>query len=462
MRLWTVSAPSAESSVPNESDLRLQVVDWLLYNIDWLVTCNETMQCVGCGAVAIKGDTLVAVGSGEHVRSRFIGRREMDLKGHLIMPGLINTHTHAAMSCFRGIGDDLPLLRWLHDVIFPAEAAHVNQEMVHWGTLLSIVEMLKNGITTFCDGYFFELAAAKAAEESGIRAVLGQGVIDFPSPDQPDPTRSKNTAMEFLGRFPASDRLRPSIFCHSPYTCGAETLKWASQLCREQGILFQMHLSETAPETEEILKKHGEPTVSYLDRLGVLDDHTLCAHGVWLAPAEIDILALRGVSISHNAESNMKLASGIAPVPALLAAGVRVSLGTDGCASNNDLDLFSEMDMVAKLHKVFNRQPVLCSATEVLKMATRGGAGSLGWSDEIGSLEAGKKADLIAIDLNQPHLTPVYNPVSQLVYSAKGSDVRHVWVNGRQIVSEGEVQTIDVSRITEEIKRIAREIFQPL
>ena len=291
----------------------------------------------------------------------------MDLSGFLVLPGLINTHTHAAMSCFRGLGDDLPLARWLYEVIFPAEAAQVNPEMVYRGTLLACVEMLKNGITTFCDGYFFEEAAVQAVLETGMRAVLGQGVLDFPTPDQPDPARSRERVEAFLESFPKDvDRLRPSIFCHTPYTCCAETLQWAKDLSRNRGILFQTHLSETAAEVEEILRKQGERPVFYLDRLGILDHRTLCAHAVWLEPEEIELLAARGVKVSHNAESNMKLASGIAPIPRMLAAGIKIGLGTDGCASNNNLDLFSEMDKVAKLHKVIHRDPVVCPAPQVL------------------------------------------------------------------------------------------------
>jgi 5-methylthioadenosine/S-adenosylhomocysteine deaminase len=418
------------------------------------------MQCIPSGAVAMENELIVGVGSTDEIQSRFRGRETLDLSGFLVMPGLINTHVHAGMSCFRGLGDDLPLLRWLHEVIFPAEAAHVNPDLVYWGSLLSCVEMLRNGVTAFSDGYFFEEAALRAARESGIRAVLGQGILDFPTPDQPDPSRSLERAQSFLECFQSinEDRLRPSLFCHAPYTCGPETLQWVKALCRERGILFQIHLSETAGEVEELKSKYGQKPVHYLDGLGILDELTLCAHSVWLDADEIEILADRRASISHNAESDMKLASGVAHVPELLKAGVTVSLGTDGCASNNDLDLFSEMDRVAKLHKVFRRDPVVCSAPEVVRMATSQGAVALGLGHEIGSLAPGKKADLIAIDLDQPHLTPLYDPVSHLVYAVKGSDVRHVWVNGRQVVYGGELQMVDVAEVIKEVKRIAGKI----
>jgi 5-methylthioadenosine/S-adenosylhomocysteine deaminase len=320
--------------------------------------------------------------------------------------------------------------------------------------------MLLNGVTTFCDGYFFEGEAARAALEAGIRAVLGQGVLDFPTPDQPDPARARESVEAFLEAFPtgAGGRLRPSLFCHSPYTCGPDTLRWVKAVCREREILFQIHLSETAPEVEALTRERGERPVAYLDRLGILDEKTLCAHAVWVDSAEIELLAARGATISHNAESNMKLASGVADVPRFLEAGCRVGLGTDGCASNNDLDLFSEMGRVARLHKVFRQDPVVSSAEQVLRMATRDGAETLGWGAALGRLEAGAKADLAAVDLNQPHLTPLFDPISHIVYAMRGSDVRHVWVDGRLVVESGRVLTVSVADVLREAKRLAGKV----
>ncbi len=432
-----------------------KLVDWLLTGADWVVTCDESMRCIPSGALAMDGDSLVAVGPSEELRPLFRGRREMDLKGCLVLPGLVNTHTHAAMTCFRGMGSDLPLLRWLHEIIFPAESAHVNPGMVYHGTLLAAVEALSGGTTTLCDGYFFEESAARAAIDSGIRAVLGQGILDFPTPDNPDPAESRRRTEDFLAAFPSGEpRVRPSLFCHAPYTCGPDTLQWVKELCRSRGILFQIHLSETASEVRDILRLHGKRPVPYLDSLGILDAMTLCAHGIWLDESEIEILAGRGAGISHNPESNMKLASGVAPVSQLLAAGVPVGLGTDGAASNNNLDLFAEMGMAARLEKVFRKDPSACPAHQALRMATLGGARTLGMEDAVGSLEAGKRADVIAVDLNQPHLTPLYNPVSHLVYAVKAGDVRHVWVNGRRVVEAGRVLTTDVPALIAEVRSI--------
>lgn len=445
---------------PADDERNRPEIDCILANAEWVVTCDGEMRCIPSGAVAIEGDTIVAAGPTDEVDSLFRGRWRMDLHNHILLPGLINTHTHAAMSCFRGLSDDLPLLRWLHEVIFPAERACVSPELVYWGTLLSAVEMLLNGTTTFCDGYFFEEAAARAALHSGMRAVLGQGILDFPTPDQPEPHRFRERAETFLEHFPegGGDRLRPSLFCHALFTCGPQTIQEVKALCRERKILFQMHLSESAPEVERHVKEHGQRPVPYLDGLGVLDGQSLFIHGVWLDAGEILILGERGAGLSHNPESNMKLASGVAPVPELLAAGVNVGLGTDGCASNNDLDLFTEMDRAAKLQKVFRNDPVVCSAPGMLHMATRGGACALGWGDAIGSLEPGKKADIIAIDVDQPHLTPLYDPVSHLVYAARGSDVRHVWVNGRRLVADGRIVHLDVAEVMDRVRKMGGEI----
>lgn len=450
---------SHDSSHPEVKDQGRRTVDWLLHSADWLVTCNDHMICLRDGAVAIEKDTLAGVGPSEKIRQQFAGLQEWDMTGFLLAPGLVNTHVHGAMSCFRGLADDLALDQWLFEAIFPAEANHVNEELVYWGTLLSIAEMLKNGITTFCDGYFFEEAAAHAALQSGARAVLGQGILDFPAPDQQDPGRSRQRAEAFLKNFPhGHDRIRPSLFCHAPYTCSAETLQWVKGLCREEEILFQIHLSETRQEVLQLRKKHGLWPVEYLDTLGILDGLTLCAHGIWVNPEESQLLAQRETGIAHNVGSNMKLAAGVAPIPRFLSEGVKVGLGTDGCASNNDLDLFGEMDLTAKLHKVYWKDPEACPASHVLKMATTGGAQVLGWSSHIGSLEVSKKADLMALDLNSPHLVPLYDPVSHLVYSARGSDVCHVWVDGRQVVSHGRILNCREEEIIGRIKKITQKL----
>ncbi len=454
-----MSENSQNKSNPEPASTAPRGVDLLLTDISWVVTCDDAMRCIASGAIAIDGDSVAAVGASDEIRMRFRGRKEMRLSGCLVAPGLINTHGHAAMSCFRGLGDDLPLDRWLNEVIFPAEASAVSPELVYSGTLLSCIEMLKGGTTTFCDGYFFEEEAVRAADVSGIRGVLGQGILDFPTPDWKEPKRARERAETFLGSFASGNtRLRPSLFCHSAYTCGPETLRWVKSLCRERGILFQIHVSETQAEVDEVVRRYGARPVVHLDRLGVLDESTLCSHVVWPDAEEIALLGSRRAGVSLNLESNMKLASGIAPVPELMAAGIRMGLGTDGCASNNDLNLFSEMDRTAKAHKAFRGDPVVCSASQVLGMATRGGASVLDWGNRIGRIEAGAKADLIALDLNQPHLTPLYDPMSHLVYCAGPGDVRHVWVDGRQLVADGKILIVDETEVMKEVSRIAEKI----
>jgi 5-methylthioadenosine/S-adenosylhomocysteine deaminase len=431
----------------------------LLITGDYLLTFNQKEAVVERGSVAVKADRIVAIGETSSVKEKIEAREALDASGCLIMPGLINLHTHAAMTCFRGLADDLPLQEWLHEHIFPAEASHITEETVYWATLLAAVEMVKSGTTTFCDGYFYEDSAARAIATSGIRAIVGQGVVDFPAPGVPDPRINVKAAEAFVSRWQnKSPRLIPSIFCHSVYTCSPETLVAAKEICAEHMILFQIHLAENQAELEETQQRYGRRPVDHLLTLGLLDKNTLCHHAVRVNEEEIELLAQSGVGISHNPESNMKLASGVAPLPKMLSAGAKVGLGTDGCASNNNLDLFQEMDKAAKLHKVHQGDPSLSSAVQIVEMATKGGAVALGMADILGSLEPGKKADLITIDLNQPHLTPMYEPCSHLVYAARGADVRDVIVDGRIVVRRGELVDIDEQEVMGKVREIASRI----
>ena len=431
----------------------------LLISGDFVLTFNEGKEILEKGAVAVTGDGIVAVGETSRLAEEIEAKEELDASGCLVMPGLINLHTHAAMSCFRGLADDLPLQEWLHEHIFPAEATYVSEENVYWATLLAVVEMIKSGTTTFCDGYFYEDGAARAVAASGIRAVLGQGVVDFPAPGVPDPRINLKAAEAFVFRWQGkSSRLMPSIFCHSPYTCSPATLMGAKDICREHEVFFQIHLAETRTEVEETLQRYGHRPVHHLANLGLLDAQTICHHAVMVNEEEIELLAHSGVGVSHNPESNMKLASGVAPLPRMLAAGVKVGLGTDGCASNNNLDIFQEMDTAAKLHKVHQGDPALSSALQVAAMATKGGAAALGMTQVLGSLEPGKKADLIVIDLNQPHLTPMYEPCSHLVYAARGADVRDVVIDGSIIMRQRRLLDVDEQEVMAKVREISEGI----
>jgi 5-methylthioadenosine/S-adenosylhomocysteine deaminase len=431
-------------------------LDTLITNAT-VVTVNADFDILDRGAVGIDNGLIVHVGAQPPAAGE--ASEILDAEGAVILPGLVNTHTHLPMSLFRGLSDDLPLMRWLEEVMFPAEARHVTADSVRAGTLLSCAELLLSGTTTCCDGYFFEDATAEAVAEAGLRAVLGQGVIDFPAPGVPDPGENIECALRFVERWRnRSPLISPGIFCHSPYTCSGETIRRAKAATLERGLLFQIHVAETKAELDRIGAAHSTTPIGYLDRLGVLDAETLLVHTIWVDEKDIAIMADRGAPVSVTTESEMKLASGIAPIPDFLRAGMIVGIGTDGCASNNDQDMFREMDMTAKLHKANLLDPTVMDAATVLRLATMGGAAALGMADTIGSIEPGKAADLIVVDPHRPHLTPVYSPVSHLVYAAGGADVRDVMVAGRWLVKNRELQTLDVQEVMDRAIRWGERI----
>lgn len=383
----------------------------------------------------------------------------IDAAGGIIMPGLVNTHTHVPMSLFRGLADDLPLTDWLNDYIFKAEAQWLSPESVYAGTLLSCGEMLLSGTTTFCDGYFFEDAVAAAVLESGMRAVLAQGVIDFPAPGVPNPQENVSKAAQFIETWQGKSTLiTPGLFCHSPYTCSEETLRKARTVADEKDALFQIHVAETKGELRESEERYGVTPVQYLDRMGILTKRTLLVHAIWVNEADISCMAENNVGISVATESQMKLASGVAPIPEFIKSGLSVGIGTDGCASNNNLDMLQEIDTTAKLHKVKRLDPTVIDARQALTLATRSGAEAIGLEEQIGSLELGKKADLIIVDIRKPHLTPLYDPVSHLVYSATGSDVRDVIIDGRLAVKDRVILSFNLEPIVESVRDLARQI----
>ena len=377
----------------------------------------------------------------------------------IILPGLINTHGHSAMTIFRGIADDLPLKKWLYDHIFPAEAKYLNPDTVYWASLLACLEMIASGTTTFVDGYFFAGETIRATDKAGMRALVAQGVLDFPAPGVPDPKKNLDVAFEFLEKWiNFSDLITPGIFCHSPLTCSAGTLLKAHEISNRFRLPLQIHLSETQEEVTEIKKRTGLRPVFYLDDLGLLNSRLIAAHAVYLNEEEIDLLAKRHVKIAHCPESNMKLGLSIPPVVEMLEKGITVGLGTDGCASNNNLDLFGEMDTASKLAKIANLDPTLLDARTVLKMAIVGGAKVIGLENRVGTIEPGKKADIIIVDTNTPHMTPIYNPYSQLVYSATGGDVRDVIINGEIVLRERQFTTLDSDDIINKVKSLSRRI----
>ncbi len=433
--------------------------DLLIHN-GWVVTVNSRWDVITDGLIAISGEVIA------DVRPKLPGvplpeaRKTLDAKGGIVLPGLVNAHTHLPMSIFRGLADDLPLQTWLQDHIFPAEASHIKPDTVHWGTLLACAEMLLAGVTTCCDGYFLEDAVAEAVAMSGMRAVLGHGVIDFPAPGVPDPAANVQVAHRYVQRWQdRSTLIRPSLFCHAPYTCSDQTLAQAKAAAAKESVLFQLHIAETREEARIAQGKAAtESTVERLERLGVLDTDTLLVHGVWLTPDEIQHIAERGCGMVHCPESNMKLAAGIAPLPLFLQAGIAVGLGTDGCASNNDLDLMREMDTAAKLHKVASGDPTAMPAAQVLALATREGAKAIGLGESIGTIEKGKQADLIILNSAHPTMCPIYNPVSQTVYAGSGEVVHHTLVAGKPLVRDGTLVDTDIIEIMRRVQAIGHTV----
>ena len=412
---------------------------------------------IPAGAIGIKDSRITYLGA--RCPEVWTAREVIDGRGFLVLPGLINTHTHAAMTLFRGLADDLPLKDWLEKHIFPAEARFINPDTVYWGSLLACAEMIRSGTTTLADGYFCLEGSSLAIDQSGMRAVLAPGVIDFPAPGVPDPADNIRVARDFIEKWSGlSPRIRLGVFPHSPYTCSTNTLKKARDLALEKAIPFFIHLAETREEISLVRGQTGLSPVRYLSGLGCLETSFIGVHANFLDPEEMALLAEAGARVSHCPESNMKLGAGVSPVVDLLARGLAVGLGTDGCAGNNDLDLFREMGTAARLHKVHGLDPTLLDAQAVLEMATLKAAEVLGMEKEIGSLEVGKQADLILIDLNQPHLTPLYHPFSHLVYSASGADVDTVFIAGQIVMRQRKLLTLDWEGIRERVVKISREI----
>jgi 5-methylthioadenosine/S-adenosylhomocysteine deaminase len=411
-----------------------------------LLTMDPNQTLIEEGGVAIGGDTILAVGKATDLLARYPAASVIAEPHGLIMPGLVNVHTHAAMALFRGLADDLPLMQWLQDHIFPVEAT-LTGELVYQGSLLSICEMIKSGTTSFCDMYLFADDVARAASAAGMRAWIGEVLYDFPSPNYGPLENGFTYAQALLDRWRHHPLVTITLDPHAVYTCSPELLTRLGTMARDEGTLYVIHLAENEEEVRTCRDRYGRTPVAHLEALGLLGPQVVADHCVMLTDAEISLLAERGVKVAHCPESNLKLASGIAPVVQMLQAGITVGLGTDGSASNNDVDLFGEMNTCAKIHKVDRMDPTVMSAATTLHAATLGGAGVLGAAHRIGSLEPGKKADCIVLDLDQPHLTPIYHPVSHLVYAARGSDVIHSVIDGRVVMHNRQLQTLDEAAI---------------
>jgi 5-methylthioadenosine/S-adenosylhomocysteine deaminase len=422
----------------------LHPADLLIHNA-LVLTLEPGAAPIPHGYVAVLGGKILAVEELAPGQPLPPAKEYLDAAGALVMPGLVNTHCHAPMVWFRGLADDLALNEWLTRVIFPAEAGWLTPQRAYWGALLAAAELILGGVTCVADGYFYEAEVRRALAEAGLRAVTAQGVVDFPAPGVPDSTHNLKIAADFMdsGADLSPGLISSTLFCHSPYTCSPKTLENTKGLTRDRGLPFFIHLAETREEVAAVQEKTGLNPVRYLDRLGLLDEGTVAVHAVWLEPEDIHLLADRGVRVSHCPHSNCKLASGMAPVPELLAAGVTVGLGTDGAASNNRLDLWAEMALAARLPKVRRGDPTLLPAAQTVALATREGAQVLGLGRITGTLAPGKAADLIILKMHQPHLTPLYDPYSHLVYAAGAADVAHVLVAGRWLLKDRQLLTLD-------------------
>src|SRR5271169_6897157 len=428
-----------------------------------VVTMDGARTILHDGSVAVQGDAIVAVGPRADVEGRYRGAQTIDARGRLVLPGFINGHTHVPMTLFRGLHDDVTLNDWLYKYIFPAEAKNVNEEFVRWGTRLAAAEQIRAGVTTFADMYYFEDAIAEETKAAGMRGVLGETFIDFPSPDSKSEAEMLAYTEKFLKKWQGDALIHAAPAPHSIYTCSTKTIQDAAALAKKYHAPILIHVSEMKKEWEDSEKANGMSPVQYLEKIGVLGPDLVAAHCIFVDAADEKLLAERRVGCVHNPSSNMMIASGVSPVAEMRAAGVAVGLGTDGPAgSNNDLDLMEEIDLAAKLAKISKVDPLALNAKAVVEMATIDGARALHMQKEIGSLEVGKKADLILISLNEPNAVPMYDIYAQIAYSLKGSDVETVVIGGRVVMQERKLLTIDEPRVLEKAREYRKSVSASL
>ena len=414
-----------------------------------VVTMDATRAIYDDGAVVVKGDTIIAVGPRRELEARYLAPQTIDAKGKLVLPGFINGHTHVPMTLFRGLHDDVTLNDWLYKYIFPAEKKNVNEEFVRWGTRLAAAEQIRAGVTTFADMYYFEDAVAEETKAAGMRGVVGETFIDFPAPDNKTEPEMLSYTEKFLKKWQGDPLIHAAVAPHSIYTCSQKTLQDAAALARKYHAPILIHVGEMKKEWDDSQQQHGMSPVQYLDKIGVLGPDVVAAHCIFVDEADRKTLAQRQASCAHNPSSNMMLASGVSPVAELRSAGVAVGLGTDGPAgSNNDLDLMEEMDLAAKLAKITKMDPLAMNAKAVVEMATIEGAKALHMEKEIGSLEPGKKADLILIGLDEPNAVPMYDIYAQLAYALKASDVETVIIGGRVVMRDRKLLTVNEGEAT--------------
>ena len=425
-----------------------------------MVTMDGSRRVIDNGGVAVKDGRVVAVGPSAEMDLNYSSRQVIDARGKVVIPGLINGHTHVPMTLFRGIADDLDLQEWLTKYIFPAEARNVTEDFVRVGTRLGLAEMIRSGTTTYCDMYYFEDAIADETFKAGMRGVLGETLIDFPVADNKTNAEAMAYVEKFVSRWKGNSLIVPAIAPHAPYTVSEEHLKAVRAFSDRTGVPIVTHISETKREVDDSIRDKGTSPVNYLNRFGFLNDKVIAAHMVWPTEEELGLLKKLGVGLVHNPQSNMKLASGVAPVPEMLKRDMPVGLGTDGAASNNDLNLWEEMDTAAKLHKLISKDPKVLTAREAFEMATIRGARALHLEKEIGSIETGKRADLVIVDLDDLNQTPYYNIYSDLVYSAKAGDVNTVIVEGKVLMRDRRLLTLNEATIKADARRYRERIVK--
>ena len=425
-----------------------------------VVTMDGSHRIIEQGGIAIKNGRIVEVGKTVDIDRKYAAREIVSAAGKVVIPGLINGHTHVPMTLFRGIADDLDLQEWLTKYIFPAEARNVTEDFVRVGTRLGLAEMIRSGTTTYCDMYYFEDAIADETFKAGMRGVLGETVIDFPVADNKTYDEALAYSERFINKWRGNALIVPAIAPHAPYTVSEDHLKAARALSDKLSAPIVIHISETKREVDDSIKAKGASPVDYLNRFGFLNDRVIAAHMVWPSDEELDLLKRLGVGIVHNPQSNMKLASGTAPVPQMLKENLPVGLGTDGAASNNDLNLWEEMDTAAKLHKLISNDPKVLTAEEAFEMATIRGARALHLDKQIGSIEKGKRADLVIVDLDDLNQTPWYNIYSDLVYATKADDVRTVIIEGRVVMRDRRLLTLNEEAIKADARRYREKVVQ--
>ncbi len=455
--LWPFPLPPGKASAAPSP---VQQADFLIRN-GYVLTMDSSFHEFNPGFVAITGSRIKEVGPMSEA-GKYAGRQTLDATGKIVMPGLINTHTHAPMTIFRGLGGDSSLMEWLQKYVFPAEARNVNRDLVKWGTQLACYEMIQSGTTTFVDMYYFEDEVAAEARAAGMRAVLGETIIEMPAPDNKTASEALAYTKRFIEQWRQDPLITPAVAPHAAYTNSKETLLQSQQLANQFHVPLVTHLSETEAEVKTITQKYGKTPAAYLDSFGFLQDSLIAAHCVWITDDEIPMLKKHGVGVAHNPESNMKLASGVAPLKKFLDAGIAVGLGTDGAASNNNLDMFEEIDTMAKLHKLWLRDPAFLSARDAVRIATMGGAEVIDRQKDLGSLEPGKLADIILVRTTDAPGIPMYDPYRQLAYSLKGCNVDGSIIHGKVVMQDRVVRTINFEILRKNVNRLQQQVSKSL